>query len=118
MLAYNYTGSIVLDGITALTGLISDNSEVRREKRPFNDANPYVTSISMPDMLSLGQLNFPNTTSLMNVSVPRATQIGMISMGDLPGTEFDFKSATQVSQAWLNGKISGYAKLMMHTSGS
>lgn len=112
IISSNYTGSIVFDGITALDFLVGDIGQVWTEERG-STGNPTLTSISLPDMILLGQLNIGNASALTNVSIPRATDIGEIWVGGLPGTNFDLKSVTKLSDMQIIGKIFGYANLVV-----
>ncbi|KAH8807637.1 hypothetical protein F5884DRAFT_789737 [Xylogone sp. PMI_703] len=98
LVAPDYTGSLVLNGITDLGGLKAESSE---------SSNPHLTSISMPAMISVDQILFQDASALTNVSIPNATRVGSITIAGVPGTTFYFKSVTEANDVSLSGKISG-----------
>jgi len=113
--AANYTGPFELNGITSFTGFIAPYfyggypTFLDRDTQYLTPV-PGLTSFVMADLLFIcagefgnGGIFLTNCSALESVSVPKATYIQKIDIGNFPGTTFDFSMLTNSITITISG---------------
>jgi hypothetical protein len=98
----NYSGSFVLNGITQLVGRV----DVWSVGGPAMAA-PNLTSIELPDLVSLGGLSLQGAPALTSISAPKVTTIGNLTLyqlADAASIAIDFSSLTSASSISIYGQ--------------
>ncbi|KAF4187956.1 hypothetical protein CNMCM7927_002833 [Aspergillus lentulus] len=95
----SFTGSLSLPNVTSINGVITYTAPTETFE---------LTSISLPDVLYLGGINvhLPSSQEIIEVSAPKATAVGTISLAVLSTAAVDFRSLKQATSISLAGNYS------------